>query len=126
MKGFCQSLLVATTLIMSCGYCFTMSSAPPARAAVTPPTDKANVDSVKEIAAYEQKFFERSFDGETKERRLDRLETFIFGATSTGSARVRIAKIAQVVPLPASAPAKSTDVPSNQPHKPSPTNPQPG
>ncbi len=53
-------------------------------------------------------FFERTFDGETEGRRLDRLDTFIFGTTNHGSAQVRITLIAKVVPVNTPVPDNST------------------
>jgi hypothetical protein len=72
----------------------------PAAAAVSAPPVASSAAVTDQIATYEKKFFERSFDGESNDHRLDRLENFIFGATSTGAPQVRIAKIARVVPIP--------------------------
>jgi len=72
----------------------------PALATISPPADVAIATETAEITAYEKKFFERSFDGEPNDRRLDRLESFIFGTKNTGAPTTRIGKIAAVVPLP--------------------------
>lgn len=72
-----------------------------ALAAVSPPADAATTTVTAEISAYEKKLFERTFDGEPNERRLDRLESFIFGEKNSGPLTTRIGKIAAVVPLPA-------------------------
>ncbi|MBU6452260.1 MAG: hypothetical protein KGS72_10805 [Cyanobacteria bacterium REEB67] len=73
----------------------------PVAAAVSAPPIASTAAITDEISTYEKKFFERSFDGENNDHRLDRLENFIFGATSTGAPQVRIAKIARIVPLAA-------------------------
>jgi hypothetical protein len=117
MKRLFQFLLGATMMILFAGSSYSLETALPSKALAAPKADKASASSVAEIAGYEQKFFERSFDGETKERRLDRLETFIFGAISKGTPQKRIARIAQVVPLPSSAPPKTSETPNTQQQK---------
>jgi hypothetical protein len=107
--------LSAGTIMTMSGICTGIFSAvSPALATVTPPADSAPAAAAidKQIGAYEEKFFERTFDGESEKRRLDRLDTFIFGATNPGSAPVRIALIARVVqvntPPPEAKPATTS------------------
>jgi hypothetical protein len=99
MKALVLSLLGASTLAMASGHGSFGAAELPALAAIQAPSDTAPASMLSQIGAYEKKFFELSFDGETTGRRLDRLETFIFGATGSGSPQARIAKIAKVVPL---------------------------
>jgi len=87
-------------LSLSLGHCQL-----PAVATITPPADVAVATETAEITAYEKKFFERSFEGESNDRRLDRLESFIFGVKNSGAPTTRIGKIAAVVPLPTTPPA---------------------
>ena len=104
-KSRCVALTLTATL---CAVVVTASiSGQPAGAAITPPPISSPAAVTAEITAYEKKFFERPFDGETNDHRLDRLENFIFGATSTGAPQVRIAKIARIVPLASPQPTSS-------------------
>ena len=107
MKALFIPVLGATTVAIVTVYSYHLANTPPAYAAVASPSDAASKSMLVEIDGYEKKLFERTFDGETNGRRLDRLETFIFGATSTGSIAARIAKIAQVVPLTTPPPTKT-------------------
>ncbi len=107
MKTPFLPFLSAAAVVTISLHSYLMTGAQPAFAAAAPAPDSASKSMLSEIDAYEKKFFERSFAGETSSRRLDRLETFIFGATSTGSVPARIAKIAQVVPMTNAPPAKT-------------------
>lgn len=105
-------ILVSSGLTLAGGWTAIVAGSLPAQAALTPPGDSSAASTDKRISAYEEKFFERTFDGESESRRLDRLDTFIFGATNKGSARVRIALIARVVQVntpPTEAAAKAAN-----------------
>jgi hypothetical protein len=116
--AYTLALGTSTLSLIPLSYGYVLATAFPVFAAITPPSETAPASMVSEIGAYEQKFFDRSFTGETSDRRLVRLETFIFGATSTGSAKARIARIAQVVPLPTTQPAKAVAPPSTRQSQP--------
>lgn len=60
-----------------------------------------NDDITREIRGYEHKYFERNFETESDDQRLNRLENFIFGATNSGDAAHRTAQIIAAVGLPA-------------------------
>lgn len=57
----------------------------------------ALADDITQIKALETRYFERSFDKDAESDRLDRLENFIFGATSSGDSAKRLANIESVV-----------------------------
>ncbi len=84
--------------------------APAAKTAVKP-TEKPvkNDDLTREIRGYEHKYFERNFESETDDQRLNRLENFIFGTTNSGDAAHRTAQIVAAVGLPAELQAKAAE-----------------
>lgn len=57
----------------------------------------AVTDPVDQIKALENKYFERTFDKDSETARLDRLESFIFGSTNSGSSQTRLDSIEAVV-----------------------------
>ncbi len=94
---------------------------PVAKPAASQQKSSDNTAVTAEIRVYETKYFERHFEGETIDKRLDRLENFIFGATNSGSANSRTAQIVAAVGVPTvvataqntAAPGKSAkDVPA--------------
>lgn len=93
-----------------------------------PPSSAAG-DALSQIKDLENKYFERTFDKDSEEARLDRLESFIFGSSNKGSADQRLESIEAVVaanapPKPAvtSAPPKpqtpnyDNEAPGDYPH----------
>lgn len=114
MKALVLSLIGASTMTIAPSHGCVIATPQPVIAAVPAPAGTTPASMLGEIGAYEKQFFELSFDGETTSRRLDRLETFIFGATSTGSPQARIAKIAKVAPLTNYVPAKAPVPPSSK------------
>ena len=71
------------------------------KSASAAPQAAKNDDITREIRGYEHKYFERNFETETDDQRLNRLENFIFGATNSGDAAHRTAQIIAAVGLPA-------------------------
>lgn len=57
----------------------------------------AVTDPVDQIKTLENKYFERTFDKDSETARLDRLESFIFGSTNSGSLQTRLDSIEAVV-----------------------------
>lgn len=72
-------------------------------------------DITREIRGYEHKYFERNFESETDDQRLNRLENFIFGATNSGDAAHRTAQIVAAVGLPAELQPKPVEPPTTRP-----------
>ncbi|MBP9090344.1 hypothetical protein KBI23_04890 [bacterium] len=66
-------------------------------------------DLTREIRAYEHKYFERNFESESDDQRLNRLENFIFGATNSGDAAHRTAQIIAAVGLPSELQPKAAE-----------------
>ncbi len=90
-------LLVLTASILNGNFAHAQS---PAAKAAAQQKGSDTVAVTAEIRAYESKYFERHFEGETIDKRLDRLENFIFGATNSGSADTRTAQIVAAVGVP--------------------------
>lgn len=77
---------------------------------------KPKIDDItREIRGYEHKYFERNFESETDDQRLNRLENFIFGATNSGDAAHRTAQIVAAVGLPAELQPKPVEPPTTRP-----------
>lgn len=68
------------------------------------PPSQAAGDALSQIKDLENKYFERTFEKDSEEARLDRLESFIFGSSNKGSADQRLQSIEAVVA--ANAPPK--------------------
>lgn len=75
---------------------------------------QTDTDAQKLLAAYEMKYFEHPYNGETIERRLERLESFIFGDVSAGSPEGRLAKIEEVVGPPGQSAQTTTQSNTSQ------------
>lgn len=86
----------------------TSKSAPAAK------PEKAD-DITREIRGYEHKYFERNFENETDDQRLNRLENFIFGTTNSGDAAHRTAQIVAAIGLPAELQPKVAEPATNRP-----------
>ncbi len=102
-------LLALTAFVLNGNFAHAQTSA------AKPAAQQKGSDTVAvtaEIRAYESKYFERHFEGETTDKRLDRLENFIFGATNSGSASSRTAQIVAAVGVPAVVAAAPKTAPS--------------
>lgn len=91
-------------------------TAPTAKVTVKP-TEKPvkNDDLTREIRGYEHKYFERNFESESDDQRLNRLENFIFGTTNSGDAAHRTAQIVAAVGLPAELQATAAEPATSRP-----------
>lgn len=114
------SAIFATVLTTSVSTCATFANTQPpvvkeTGATSNKPKEKpAKVDDLtREIRAYEHKYFERNFETETDDQRLNRLENFIFGATNSGDAAHRTAQIVAAVGLPSELQAKAAEPPQS-------------
>ncbi len=114
------SAIFATVLTTSVSTCATFANTQPPVVKETvatsnkPKEKPAKVDDLtREIRAYEHKYFERNFETETDDQRLNRLENFIFGATNSGDAAHRTAQIVAAVGLPSELQAKAVEPPQS-------------
>lgn len=101
---------VAAVLTASATYANTQPLIPAAKATSKPAVKPVKTDDLtREIRGYEHKYFERNFESESDDQRLNRLENFIFGTTNSGDAAHRTAQIVAAVGLPAELQTKPAE-----------------
>lgn len=84
-----------------------------ATAAIAEPTVKSVVQTTPDIGSLERRFFSRVYDKDATDKRIQRLELLLFGATQDGGMVERLDRIQQSIAdrakAPKSAPAQGAD-----------------